>query len=129
MKFTKETSRLFVPDGVPTSEALARTTHLAIGAHPDDLEIMAIDGILGCFRQPDRWFAGVVVTDGRGSAREGVYAGCTDDEMRLVRAGEQADPGAAVERSQSHGSRLAGYSLCEMPDPLQMRPGRSGGSE
>ena len=34
-------SEAFVPDGAPLPAALARTTHLGIGAHPDDLEIMA----------------------------------------------------------------------------------------
>ena len=68
MKFKNETAQIFIPDGLPAAEALARTTHLAIGAHQDDLEIMAIDGILQCFQRQDRWFSGVVVTNGRGSA-------------------------------------------------------------
>ena len=35
----------YVPDGSDLSSALARTTHLAIGAHQDDLEIFAYHGI------------------------------------------------------------------------------------
>ena len=69
MDFDLETSQIFIPDGLPAEEALTRTTHLAIGAHQDDLEIMAIDGILKCFQQAERWFTGVVVTNGRGSPR------------------------------------------------------------
>ncbi len=44
--------------------ALARTTHLGVAAHQDDLEILAIDGILRCLGDPEQWFCGVVVTEG-----------------------------------------------------------------
>ena len=56
MKFKNETAQIFIPDGLPAAEALARTTHLAIGAHQDDLEIMAYHGILACFDSPERWW-------------------------------------------------------------------------
>jgi LmbE family N-acetylglucosaminyl deacetylase len=89
VKLTKPDADLFVPDGLPVGEALARTTHLGIGAHQDDLEFMALHGVLACFDRPDRWFAGVTVTNGAGSARSGPYAHYTDDEMQRVRALEQ----------------------------------------
>ncbi|HEY89141.1 MAG TPA: PIG-L family deacetylase [Thermoflexia bacterium] len=89
MKFNMESAEVFVPDGLPAREALARTTHLAVGAHQDDLEIMAIDGILACFQRTDRWFTGVVLTNGSGSPRDALYAGYTDAEMQLVRQQEQ----------------------------------------
>ncbi|MEN8173883.1 MAG: PIG-L family deacetylase, partial [Chloroflexota bacterium] len=37
----------------------------------------------------DKWFTGVVVTDGRGSPRNGLYEKYSDEEMRLVRFKEQ----------------------------------------
>ena len=80
---------IFVPDGVVVQEALARTTHLAIGAHHDDLEIAAYPAIESCFENPDAWFAGVVVTDGRGSSRTGPYENYSDDEIREIRRREQ----------------------------------------
>ena len=89
MKFNLETAELFVPDGLPAKEALARTTHLAVGAHQDDLEIMAYEGIITCFQQTDKWFTGVVVTNGSGSAREDIYKDYSDDDMRAVRFKEQ----------------------------------------
>ncbi|MFN8454648.1 MAG: PIG-L family deacetylase [Anaerolineae bacterium] len=89
MKFNLETAQLFVPDGLPAEQALARTTHMAFGAHQDDLEIMAIDGILQCFQRDDRWFTGVVVTNGRGSPRSGLYQAYSDDQMWEVRNKEQ----------------------------------------
>jgi LmbE family N-acetylglucosaminyl deacetylase len=73
----------------PVEAALQRTTHMSIAAHQDDIEIMAADGILKCYQQPDQWFAGVVVTDGRGSPRDALYGSYTDEEMRLVRIDEQ----------------------------------------
>lgn len=89
MKFTLDTAELFVPDGLPAGEALARTTHLCIAAHQDDIEIMAANPILICFQQPDKWFTGVVVTDGRGSPRDDLYKTYTDEDMRVVRFKEQ----------------------------------------
>lgn len=89
MQFAKTTADFYVPDGTEPSNALARTTHLAIGAHQDDLEIMSFSGILACFQQKDRWYTGVVATNGSGSPRTDVYADFSDDEMRAVRKEEQ----------------------------------------
>jgi hypothetical protein len=50
---------------------------------------MAWHGILACFGQADQWFTGVVVTDGAGSARAGIYADFTDQAMQAVRRQEQ----------------------------------------
>ncbi|RME84976.1 MAG: PIG-L family deacetylase, partial [Caldilineae bacterium] len=89
MNFHLPTAQIFVPDDTPPVEALARTTHMGIGAHQDDLEIMAIDGILTCFGREDLWFTGVTVTDGRGSPRAGIYGNYSDEQMRQVRLHEQ----------------------------------------
>lgn len=89
MRFHLNSAEIFIPDGLPELEAVARTTHLAIGAHQDDLEIMAAAPILDCFQQADSWFTGVVVTDGRGSPRAGLYQNYSDDQMRQVRLKEQ----------------------------------------
>lgn len=89
MQFTMPTAQLFIPDGLAEKEALARTTHMAISAHQDDLEIMAAHGILHCFQRSDRWFTGVVVTNGAGSPRDDLYKDYTDEQMRLVRIKEQ----------------------------------------
>lgn len=89
MIFNLDTAHIFVPDGLPPEQALARTTHLGVGAHQDDLEIMAIDGILQCFQRPDRWFTGVVMTNGSGSPRDDLYRDYTDEQMRAIRAVEQ----------------------------------------
>ena len=59
---------LTIPDGVVTPEAYARCSHLAIGAHQDDLEFMAFHGINTCYGDEGLWFGGVTCTDGAGSA-------------------------------------------------------------
>lgn len=89
MDFRQPAAQIFVPDGSSPAQALARTTHLAIGAHQDDIPIMAYDGILRCFGQTDQWFIAVTVTDGAGSPRSELYADYTDEQMRAVRAIEE----------------------------------------
>jgi LmbE family N-acetylglucosaminyl deacetylase len=69
--------------------ALARTTHLGIGAHQDDLEFMAFHGIAESFARAGRWFGGVTCTDGAGSSRSGKYAALADAEMAELRRLEQ----------------------------------------
>jgi LmbE family N-acetylglucosaminyl deacetylase len=89
MKFHLDSAEIFVPAGAPVEQALAQTTYLCIAAHQDDIEIMAAQPILECFQKEDRWFTGVVVTDGRGSPRDSLYREYTDDAMRAIRFREQ----------------------------------------
>ena len=89
MQFHQSTADFFVPDGTAPEAAIARTTHLCIAAHQDDIEIMAYHGIAECFGRKDKWFTGVVVTNGAGSPRSGIYGDYTDEEMQKVRVLEQ----------------------------------------
>jgi LmbE family N-acetylglucosaminyl deacetylase len=89
MKLLKPTAEFFVFDGKPVEEAINRTTYMSIAAHQDDIEIMAYDGILKCFNNPEEWFFGVVVTNGSGSARDGEYKNYTDEDMINIRKLEQ----------------------------------------
>jgi LmbE family N-acetylglucosaminyl deacetylase len=89
MQFHNSSADLFVPDGLASEAALARTTHLAISAHQDDIEIMAYHGIAECFGRKEKWFTGVVATNGAGSPRSGIYGDSTDEEMQKVRLVEQ----------------------------------------
>jgi LmbE family N-acetylglucosaminyl deacetylase len=89
MQLTKPGAEIFVPDGKPVEEALARTTHMGVGAHQDDLEIMAFGGILKCFHVEGNWFTGVTMTDGSGSPRADLYLQYTDDMMGTIRCAEQ----------------------------------------
>jgi len=100
MKFSLPQADVYVPGGLDPAAALARTTHLCIAAHQDDVEIMAYHGIAGCFGRDDRWFSGVVVTNGAGSPRIGPYAKISDAEMQAVRR-----------REQRRAARLGAYSI------------------
>lgn len=89
MQFHNPDADIYVPDGTDPEAALARTTHLCISAHQDDIEIMAYHGIAQCFGHKDKGFTGVVVTNGAGSPRTGLYGNYTDREMQKVRVREQ----------------------------------------
>lgn len=114
MQFHNPTADVFVPDGLTPEAALARTTHLCFCAHQDDIEIMAYHGIAECYGREDRWFTGVVVTNGAGSPRAGIYEKFTDEEMQKVRRLEQ--------RKAAHVGDYAcqiqlDYSSAQVKDP------------
>lgn len=79
----------YIPDGREEKTAISRTTHLAISAHQDDIEFMAYAPIAECFGNQDKWFGAIVVTDGAGSPRSGLYADYSDEQMKKVRVVEQ----------------------------------------
>lgn len=89
MNLANSTASVFVPNDEPIDTALARVTHLGIGAHQDDLEFMAFHGIEACYRQYDQWFGGITCTNGAGSSRTGLYEDYSDNEMCEVRRREQ----------------------------------------
>ncbi|AEV69098.1 PIG-L deacetylase family protein [Acetivibrio clariflavus] len=89
MKLNKSTAEYFVFDNAPLDKAIGRTTHMAVAAHQDDTEIMAYDGIQKCFGKEDLWFTAVVVTNGAGSPRNGIYQKYTDEDMKRIRKMEQ----------------------------------------
>lgn len=114
MKLSKTTADVYVPDGMAVEAALARTTHLGVGAHQDDLEVFALHGIYACFGRQDQWFTAVTCTDGRGSARAGVYANYTDDDMVQVRQEEQR---AAAKVGRYAACAQLMYSSAEAKNP------------
>ncbi|HXK17100.1 MAG TPA: PIG-L family deacetylase [Polyangiaceae bacterium] len=89
LSLSNQNADVFVPDAAEVGVALARTTHLAVGAHQDDLEFMAAHGVIECFQNSARWFTGVVVTDGAGSARDFEYKAYSNERMMAVRKLEQ----------------------------------------
>ena len=121
MKLTCDGAEVYVPDGLATEDALARTTHLGVCAHQDDLETVACDGVLRCFQQKDRWFTGVVVTDGAGSPRDDLYKDYTDEMMREVRRKEQ--------KKAAHVGEYAAVALLDHPSTAVKIPGDPGPQE
>jgi LmbE family N-acetylglucosaminyl deacetylase len=115
MQFALPTADLFIPDGQPPAEALARVTHLGIGAHQDDLEFMAFHGINACYHSQTDWFGGVTCTDGSGSARTGAYERYSDHEMMAVRREEQ--------RRAAIVGRYAAVAQLDYPSKVARDPG------
>lgn len=89
MKLSSPKAEIWVPDGASEADALKRVTHLGIAAHQDDIEIMAMEGILEGFGNPNKWFMAVIATNGAGSPRDGLYGAYTDEQMQVVRRAEQ----------------------------------------
>lgn len=116
MKLKNSKAEIFVPDQMPDDAAIRRTTHLAIAAHQDDIEIMAYDGISQCFGRDDKWFMAVVVTNGAGSPRSGLYADYTDEQMQQIRKLEQKKAAYVGEYS---ALALLDYSSQAIKDPAE----------
>jgi LmbE family N-acetylglucosaminyl deacetylase len=113
MTDTSETislSDLYIPDGVSVPEAQARTSHLGIGAHADDLEFMAYHGISACYGEEMHWFSGVTCTDGSGSVRTDKFAAATSLEIKSLRAEEQRQ-----------AAKIGGYSFIHQLGHLSAR--------
>ncbi|MBL9201361.1 MAG: PIG-L family deacetylase [Opitutaceae bacterium] len=92
MKLSRPEADIFLPHaspGLTPAAALARTTHLCVIAHQDDIEINAYPAVAECFGRAGKFFTGVVMTNGSGSARTGRYAQTTDAEMQIIRREEQ----------------------------------------
>jgi LmbE family N-acetylglucosaminyl deacetylase len=119
VQLTRPQAEIYVPDGTEVLEALERTTHLAVAAHADDLEIMAYDGILKCFQNRDQWFLGIVVTDGAGSPRDRHYLDYSDEEMVRTRAVEQKK---AAMLGEYTAAVLLNYTSKEVKDPNNVDP-------
>ncbi len=119
MKFGRSDAEFYVPDGASQEEALHRATILAIGAHPDDIEILAIPGILDGFRAGGNRLFGVVATNGGGALRAGEYANLSYLDMREIRVAEQKQ--AAV-TGQYSGVILLNYESSEMKDACNRHP-------
>ena len=117
--FSHPQADVYVPSGVDAAKALARVTHLCVAAHQDDIEILAYDGICDCLDEPKtKAFGGVVVTNGAGSPRTGVYSNFTDEQMQAARREEQRA-----------AARLGGYAIqiqLGHPSADVKRPGHAG---
>src|SRR5258708_39281236 len=94
MNLARPDADIFVPASGPSAglapaAALARTTHLCVIAHQDDIEINAYPAVAECYGRADRFFTGVVMPNGAGSARPGKFANGSDAAMQPIRRGEQ----------------------------------------
>ncbi len=102
--------KTFLPNKNDSLEqALGRVKYLAIGAHQDDIEIMAFHGILQGMH--DHSFGGITCSDGAQSSRSGEYVNFTDEMMKQERVKEQNQ--AAIQGGYSFISQL-GFSSADI---------------
>ena len=114
ISFSNPSADLFIPDNSEPSQALGRTTHLGIGAHQDDLEVMALHGILACYQSDERWFGGVTVTN-RTAAKADAFAGLGGVRSIALERDAEAKPDGqqhAVARRRQLRRRL--YRTCNV---------------
>ena len=86
---------------------------VCICAHPNDCEIMAIDGIQRGYRASKYTFACVVTTDGADAERNGRFAKATDKRMIAVSMQEQK---RAANIGRYHAVYFMNYSAEEARD-------------
>ena len=72
---------------VPRSAQGAPVRCMAVSAHKDDAEMIALDGIFRCYENGG--FAAAVLTDGGQCPRSGAYAAVSDADMAELRSAEQ----------------------------------------
>ncbi len=117
MKLKNAGAEIYVPDQMDEEAAVKRTTHMAISAHQDDIEIMAYHGISQCFGREDSWFMAAVLTNGAGSPRNGLYADYSDERMQQIRKIEQKKAAFVGEYS---ALALLDYSSAAVKDPADI---------
>lgn len=111
--------KLYIPSAEEENAALARTTHMTIAAHQDDIELTSLAVIGHCQETAGEYFTGVVVTDGSSSPRTGAYAGVTDTEMVVLRAQEQQE---AARIGQYNALAMMGYTSTQIKDAKNSTP-------
>ncbi len=117
MKYHKQEADCWVNNSFTSIELAAESaTHLAIGAHQDDLEFMAYHGIASCYKESDKWFAGITVTDGVGSALGGDFVDLTPQELGALRVEEQRQ---AAELGEYAYQVQLGYPSSEVKNLVQ----------
>ncbi|MDR2338238.1 MAG: PIG-L family deacetylase [Deltaproteobacteria bacterium] len=99
--FISKNSRasFFLPTEKNADLAFRRTTHLGVVAHQDDLEIATFAAILECYKNPCKWYSGVVCTDSPGEGYFDDYATCSKEELIKIRRAEQCDVASLGEYS------------------------------
>ena len=98
---------------VPRSARGQKVKYLAVSAHKDDVEMLALDGIFRAYGEGG--FAAVVLTDGGQCPRSREYSAVSDEDMALIRTAEQKRAAEAgryekldlFEKTSAEGKRAA----------------------
>jgi LmbE family N-acetylglucosaminyl deacetylase len=82
-------TQLWFPDKDNFDKLSENTTHMAIGAHCDDLEIIGLDGIVRHFENKKNNFYGVVVSNSQGKPYHPKYRNLSPEQIQKIREREQ----------------------------------------
>lgn len=107
--FEDKTIHLWTPKRKNKIKELKKITHLGIGAHADDLEIIALDGIVKHFKNKKNNFFGIVVSDNKGKPRHPRYKDYSALKMQEIRKKEQIKAACLGE--------YAGLAFLNYPSP------------
>ncbi len=88
-------SKIYIPDKQPLEAVYKRSKHLAIVAHADDIEMLALMPIA----QKPKGFFGIVVGDNKGKPIKPEYKNLSPDKIQRIR-----------EKEQEQAARAGGYS-------------------
>lgn len=112
LKLSTSRSRFWQNEKVSDSKQQV-ITQWAIGAHQDDVEIMAAKAIVSGLKGEAN-FGAIVASDGRGSARLGKYKDYSDEKMAETRLTEQE---VAAKLGKYTCLFQLGYPSSEIKDP------------
>ncbi len=87
---------LIPDDGGQLEDLLGSATHIAVVAHPDDLELVAAPAVAAVLDHPDRSLLGVVCTDGAGSPSGALGGGSASGAALVARRSEEQARAAAL---------------------------------
>lgn len=119
MDFSKQSAEVYIPDGASLETAFGRTESLCIAAHPDDIEIMAVPGILEAHRAGGWKFFGIIATDGVGTLRGAQYAALGTEEVCALRVREAKE---AALLGRYSGLALLHHESAEIKDACASAP-------
>jgi LmbE family N-acetylglucosaminyl deacetylase len=92
-------SKIYIPDKASPKEAYRRTRQVAIVAHADDIEILALKPITETALGKKKSFFGIVAANNQGGPRRPEYKKLSGAKLEQIR-----------EREQSRAARLGNYS-------------------
>lgn len=120
MNYSLPESQIYFDEGQfkDLQESLQKSTHLGVGAHPDDLEVMAHHGIIECLNSETKHFFGVTCTTGSGSHKSGPFADMSDEEFVGQRVSEQMK---SAKLGKMAGCLLLGFESAEIKSSLNQK--------
>ena len=107
--------QLWLREAKSLKQLSKKVTHLAIGAHSDDLEVIAFDGIVKHFKDKRSNFFGIVVSDNQGKPIHPKYKSSSLSKVQKIREEEQIK---AARLGEYAGLAFLRYPSSEIRNPF-----------